>query len=427
MKNTNTSRRDFIKKGAATGTSIFAAPMILSAQTLGINGNSGANNRINMGFIGQGGMMGAHMGLASRGNVQPLYVCDVKSDKLAGAKNNMKGRGYADVVATPDYEDVVNDPAVDAVVIVTPDHWHAAIAIAAMRNGKDVYVEKPMTLTIEEGKAMVIAAEKYGRIVQVGSQQRSDSAFRKAATMVRNGWIGEIKEVYCSLGGFPPPTLEKVQPIPATLNYDKWLGPTPYETYFPNRVLGRYSGGWRCFWEYGSRKYGDWGAHHFDITQWALGRDSSGPVQFIPKGFKGEKYDHFIYDDGIKVVRDHPDRKGHMIRFIGTEGDVMVSRNGGLETNPPELATRPLQPSDERLYASPNHHENWIEGILTRKQTICTAEVGHRTGTICQLAGIANRLGRPINWDPKAEQIVGDEEAKRWQDRPRRAGYELPS
>ena len=427
MKNKPTSRRKFIKSTAAVGASLFGAPMILSAETLGLNGNSGANNRINMGFIGHGGMMNAHVGLASRGNVQPLYVCDVKSDKLAAAKNNMKGRGYADVVATPDYEDVVNDPAVDAVVIVTPDHWHAAIAIAAMRNGKDVYVEKPMTLTIEEGKAMVAAAEKYGRIVQVGSQQRSDSAFRKAATMVRNGWIGEIKEVYCSLGGFPPPTLEKTQPIPATLNYDKWLGPTPYEAYFPKRVLGQYSGGWRCFGEYGSRKYGDWGAHHFDITQWALGRDDSGPVEFVPKGYEKNPYDHFIYDDGIKVVRDHPDRKGHMIRFVGTEGDVMVSRNGGLATSPPELASRPLQPSDERLYKSHNHHENWIEGILTRKQTICNAKVGHRTATICQLAGIANRLGRPINWDPESEEIVGDVEAKRWQDRPRRAGYELPS
>ena len=169
-----------------------------------------------------------------------------------------------------------------------------------------------------------------------------------------------------------------------------------------------------------------WGAHHFDIVQWALGRDHTGPVKFVPQGFDGSPHHYFEYADGIRVVRDHPEMKGHMIRFIGTDGEVLASRGNKLTTTPAELAARPLGPNDVRLYESPNHRGNWIDGIKTRQTTICPATVGHRTGTICQLGGIAARLGRAIHWDPQTEQIVGDDEARRWQDRPRRAGYELP-
>jgi len=424
---TNSSRRDFLKTGAMLGASIVGAPMILRAETLGLNGRVGPNSRINMGFIGMGQMMFARIGVSLQKEVQPRFVCDVKPEALAKGSKWMVDRDFKDVVATPDFEDIVNNSDIDAVVVVTPDHWHAAIALAAMRTGKDVFVEKPMTLTIEEGKAMVEAQERYHSIVQVGSQQRSDRAFRKAAEIVSNGWIGEIKEVYVGLGTFGQPALGPIQPVPEGFNYDKWLGPTPYEPYTPNRVLGSYGGGWRNYWEYGSRKNGDWGAHHFDIGQWALGRDNSGPTLFTPKGFEGTKYATYEYDDGVKVLRDHPDNKGHMIRFIGTEGEVRVSRGGRIETTPSVLANRPLSSSDVQLYRSSDHLRNWVEGILTRKKTICHAGIGHRTATICQLSGIAERLGRPIKWDPKAEQIVGDADAKRWQDRPRRAGYELPA
>jgi len=420
------SRRHFLKQGAALGASFFTAPMIARAESLGLNGAISANNRINMGFIGCGLMMGGHYGLASNANVHPLYVCDVKPDKLANGKENIASHGYKDVVATPDYEDVINDPAVDAVAVVTPDHWHAAIALAAMRAGKDVYVEKPMTLTIAEGQAMVEAERRYGAIVQVGSQQRSDSYFRKAAEIVRNGWIGEIKNVYIHLGSFAPSPLSAEESIPAGFNYDKWLGPTPYEPYSANRVLGSFGGGWRCYWEYGSRKNGDWGAHHFDITQWALGRDHTGPVKFVPKGYQGEQYSYYEYADGVRVYRDHPETQGAMIRFVGTEGTVKVGRGGYLETTPTELKKRPLSSSETHLYPSNSHHSNWLESIRTRKSTICPASIGHRTASICQLVGIAERLNRPIKWDPQAEIIIGDPDAARWQDRPRRKGYELP-
>lgn len=425
--NTLKSRRKFLKQGGLLGAGFLVAPMVLRAETLGLGGRVGPNSRINIGFIGMGRMMSAHVGISQQAGIQPRYVCDLKPDNLAKAKERMLGWKYKDIVATPDYEDVVHNPSVDAVVVATPDHWHAAIAIAAMRAGKDVYVEKPMTLTIEEGKAMVEAEQRYGAILQVGSQQRSENAFRKAAEIVRNGWIGAIKEVYVRLGGFPPSVLGPEEPIPEGFNYDKWLGPAPYEPYTAERVKGVYSGGWRRFYEYGSRKNGDWGAHHYDIIQWALGRDHSGPVRFVPKGFEGEPHSYYEYSDGIKVVRDHPETKGHMIRFIGSEGEVLVSRGGKIKSTPMVLVNQPLGPDNIQLYQSTNHKNNWLEGIRTRRRPICPASVGHRTATICHLAALAERLKRPVRWDPESESIVGDPYAKRWQSRPRRSGYELPA
>jgi predicted dehydrogenase len=314
---------------------------------------------------------------------------------------------------------------IDAALIVTPDHWHAAISVAAMRSGKDVFCEKPMTLTIEEGKLMVNVARQYGSIFQTGSMQRSNSAFRKAAEIVRNGQIGKVHTIYANLGQFPPPITLPEQPIPEGLDYDRWLGPAPWHPYNMERIKGDYGGGWRRFWDYGSRKNGDWGAHHFDIIQWALGKDDSGPVEFIPKGYKGTEYQTHIYADGTKVLRDHRDNKGHMIRFMGTEGEVLVSRGDRLDTTPVQLARRPLQPGDTHLYESKNHNQDWLDCIHSRRLPICDVEIGHRTATICHLSGIAERLGRPLKWDPEKEIILGDTEASRWMDRPRRAPYTI--
>jgi predicted dehydrogenase len=284
-----------------------------------------------------------------------------------------------------------------------------------------------MTLTIEEGKAMVDSCRQYGSILQVGSMQRSNSTFRRAAEIVANGYIGQVREVRVGLGTFPPPELDEPEVIPDGFDYDRWLGPAPFEPYSANRVTGSYGGGWRRFRDYGSRKNGDWGAHHYDIVQWALGRDNSGPVSFCPVGHEGTKHSYFVYEDGVQVLRDHPERKGHQICFIGSEGDVCVSRGGAIETSPSFLANRPLRPSDKRLYDSKNHQVNWLNCIKTRKQPICDVNIGHRTATICQLAEIADRLKRPLQWDPVSEQIIGDAYARRLQDRPRRAGYALPA
>jgi len=424
--NPQTTRRHFLKSSLTAAGAMMAGPQILRAETLGNTTKAAANSRIGMGFIGMGLISDGHVrSFPGIKNVQPIAVCDVKEWQLQNAVGVLKKNGYEGILATANFEEVLAHPDVDAVCVTTPDHWHAAIALAAMKAGKDVYVEKPMTLTIEEGKALVAAEKKYGRILQVGSQQRSSVYFRIAANLVRNGMIGEVKEIHCRLGEFPqPPTKENIVPVPAGFNYDRWLGPTPFFEYSENRVKGNYGGGWRCYWEYGSRKFGDWGAHHFDIVQWALDRDDTGPVEFIPKGHDGATHHHYRYADGITVWRDTPG--SGMIRFVGTKGTVMASRNK-IETSPAELVRHKFGPNDIQVYESKDHRQNFLESIETRKPTICPATVGHRSGTICQLAGIAERLGRAIKWDPAAEKIVGDTEAAAMQDRPRRKGYEMPT
>lgn len=294
-----------------------------------------------------------------------------------------------------------------------------------MRNGKDVYVEKPMTLTIEEGKAMRTARERYGRVLQVGSQQRSEAAFRKGAELVRNGYIGKVHTVICKLGDFPPATQFAAETVPDFLDYDRWLGPAPWEPYNEQRIKGNYGGGWRMFWEYGSRKNGDWGAHHFDIVQWALGMDESGPELFVPKGYEGASHQSHSYADGPKVIRDG-DAKGAMVRFIGENGEVRVGRGSQFETDPTSLKNLVLKSTDVRLDDSKDHRMDWLNSIKTRQQPICHVGIGHRTATIRHLSGIAERLGRPVRWDPVAEQIINDPAATRMMDRPRRAPYSLP-
>ncbi len=429
MKHTKT-RRDFLKK---TGGAL-AAPMFIPASALGKDGKTAPSNRINMGLIGHGLIMGGHRGYhLRREDVQVLAVCDVYEDRREKFKKEVEDHyaktsasgSYKGCAAYHEFEKITGRDDIDAVVICTPDHWHAPISVAAMRNGQDVYVEKPMTLTIHEGKVMRDVGHQYGRILQVGSQQRSNNAFRKACEIVRNGWIGKVDTIYARLGQFGPPHHPPAEPIPKGFDYDRWLGPTPWFPYNKERVVGNYGGGWRRFWEYGSRKNGDWGAHHFDIIQWALGMDHSGPVEFIPKGYKGTEYQTHIYADGTKVLRDHETPNGHMIHFIGSEGTVSVSRGDRIDATPAELVRQPVRPNDINLYDSRDHRANWLEGIRTRKPTICNVDVGHRTATICHLSGIAERLARPLKWDPEKEEILGDPDAARWIERPRRAPYNV--
>ena len=427
------SRRDFIKRSAVLAGAAFAFPTIVPSSVFGQNAPS---NRVGVGFVGMGLIVGGHFSHAlGRDDCQVLAICDVVKEKRESSKARAEesyakksGKGsFKGCDAYLDFEELVTRKDIDAVFVTTPDHWHAPVSAMAMRHGKDVYCQKPMTLTIREGQILRDVQRQYGAVFQVGSQQRSERAFRKACEIVRNGWIGKVHTIYTNLGEFPPPQSLPEQPIPDGFDYDRWLGPTPWYPYNEARVKGNYGGGWRCFWDYGSRKNGDWGAHHFDIIQWALGMDASGPVQFIPRGYEDNKHQTHIYANGTKVLRsndtDKLDTKGHMIRFIGDKGEVAVSRGGRIDTTPVELKDRPLSASDVHLYASNNHEGNFFDCIKSRKPTICTAEIGHRTATICHLSGIAERLGRPLKWDPVKEEIVGDAEAARWTDRPRRAPY----
>jgi predicted dehydrogenase len=419
------SRRRILKGCLATAFT-SSAPMILSSRVLGRAGNAGPNSRINIGIVGLGNISRGHRGFClTQDATQVVALCDVRRQALDKAVAEAKAKGSTACGAYNDYRELCARPDIDAVVVCTPDHWHAAVSIEAMRNGKDVYVEKPMTLTIEEGKAMRAAAGRYGRVLQVGSQQRSNQSFRKAAELVRNGYIGKVHTIVCMLGEFPPATQLPEMPVPEGFDYDCWLGPAPWEPFNPERVLGSFAGGWRCFWEYGSRKNGDWGAHHFDIVQWALGMDESGPEYFVPKGYEGATHQYHSYAKGPKVIRDGDGRKA-MIRFIGDEGEVRVSRGDKFETDPAGLKNLLPKPDDVLLYESRDHRMDWINSIRTRQQPICHVGIGHRTATICHLSGIAERLGRPVKWDPAAERILDDPAASRMMDRPRRAGYSLP-
>jgi predicted dehydrogenase len=432
MKKTNKlSRRVFLIKGATSIGAAVAYPTIVPSSVFGA---AAPSNRTTLGMIGMGLQMYGHvMSMLGRRDIQILAVCDVDRRKRENARSqveesyaaSMADGTYKGCDAYLEYENICQRRDIDAVFICTPDHWHAPISLAAIKSGKDVYCEKPMTLTPHEGRLISDACKQYGTVFQVGSQQRSEWAFRKACEIVRSGWIGKVHTIYTQLGQFAPPMSLPEEPIPEGFDYDRWLGPTPWYPYNSERVKGDFGGGWRKFWEYGSRKNGDWGAHHFDIIQWALGMDDSGPVKFVPKGYNGNEYQTHCYANGIKVLRDHPTTGGHMIQLIGTDGEVMVSRNDRIDTKPVELASAPLLPNDIHLYESNNHTGNWLDCIRSRRKTICDAEIGHRTATICQLNGIAERLGRQINWDPAEEKILDDPEASRWCDRPRRAPYVL--
>ena len=416
------SRRSFIKAGLATAAGTIFFPYIARSNPIG------ANNRVRMALIGCGLIMGGHHGWAqSHPMIDLVAVCDVKKSQREAALAKLKQKN-PDAVGYVDYGDIMARSDIDAVIIATPDHWHAAISIDAMRAGKDVFVEKPMAFTLDESAAMVAAENRYGRILQVGSMQRSDPAMRQAVDIVRNGWIGEITEIHIDLrGDFAPVSLLPEEPVPADIDYDRWLGPAPWRPYNNLRVLGNFGGGWRIFWDYGSRKNGDWGAHHFDIVQWALDMDGNGPVLFVPKGFKGEPYQYHQYANGLKVTasKGGGPANGAMIRFVGKNGEVKVSR-GEIETTPAGLASKIPSSSEFRAYRSNDHRQNWLDSIISRRPPICPATVGASTFDICGLAGIAERLNRPIHWNPEKREITGDPEASRFADYTRRAGYQLP-
>lgn len=419
------SRRAFLKTASIASTAL-AFPHLLKAQN-----RPEPKSRLNVGMIGNGLICGSHVGaLLGRDDCRIVALCDVNLPKARKMRERIE-RHYSESETSGPYHSVdvyqhhealLAREDIDVVFVTTPDHWHAAIANAAMIAGKDVYCEKPLTLTVAEGRVLVNTARRLGRILQTGTQQRSNGSFRKAAELVRNGYIGDLQRVRTHLGEFPPALALPEQPIPAEFDYDRWLGPTPWRPYNEQRVRGDYGGGWRCFTEYGGRKNGDWGAHHFDIIQWALGMNHSGPVEFIPKGYQGTEYQTHVYASGVRVERVDQGLKA-MIEFTGTKGTVWVSRDDYLVTDPSELATRPLVPSDVHLYVSDDHHTDFFNCVRTRQHPIADVEIGHRSATVGHLSNIAKRLARPIRWDPAKEEIVGDSVASTFLDRPRRAPY----
>ncbi|GAB3650086.1 Gfo/Idh/MocA family oxidoreductase [Echinicola sediminis] len=329
-----------------------------------------------------------------------------------------------------DFRDLLARPDIDAVVIATPDHWHALIAVEAAKAGKDIYCEKPLAATVVEGRAMVDATRKYDRVFQTGNMQRSWKEFRQACELVRNGYIGEVKEIKVNIGR-PSRLFDiEVQETPAGIDWNMWVGPAEYRGYH-EKLAPMYKEGenmrypdWREYRPYGGGDITDWGAHMFDIAQWGIGMDGSAPVKYIPPKEPGAVYGmKMIYDNGI--VMTHEDwGKGNAVRFIGTKGTVDISR-GYLKTSPESLAEMKIKDSDIRLEYSDDHYQNWFDAIKDRKKPICDVAIGHSTSALCNVVNIAYQLGRELEWDPKKEVFINDDDANNLLGRPYRGGWKL--
>jgi predicted dehydrogenase len=285
-------------------------------------------------------------------------------------------------------------------------------AIKACEAGKDVYCEKPLALTIKEGRAMVNAARKHKRVFQTGSMQRSWPEFRQAAELVRNGYIGEIKHIKVNVGAPPVAYNLPEEPIPSGLDWDRWLGPNqpvPFNAELAPPITKDVFPNWRLYKEFGGGMVTDWGAHMFDIVQWALDMDSSGPVAILPPNGSDVPFLTLQYANGIQMTHEKWDWS-NAIHFIGSEGEIKVQRRK-IETTPESLAARVIGETEKRVYKSENHYKDFLQAMRDRSRPICDVEVGHRTASVCTLANLAYELKRPLRWDPAKEQFQNDKAA----------------
>ena len=424
------TRRGFLKTaGFAMGAAAF--PAIIPASARGADGHIAPSNRLNLGFIGIGKQMHGHIRTFARNpEVQVHSLCDVEMVRRGMRKKEVNEHyagvfdkaNYNGVLEFGDFRDLVARDDIDACVIATPDHWHALTSIAACKAGKDVYCEKPLSLTIGEGKAMVEAARRYGTVFQTGSQQRSSREFRVGCELVRNGRIGKVHTVHVNVGGPPVECHLPAEPTPPGLDWDFWLGPAPYRPYNSDIAPGIDYEGWpnfRSYRDYSGGMMTDWGAHHFDIAQWGLGMDGSGPVEIIPPDGKDHQYLTYKYANGVTMYHGGGSGGRAGVEFIGTEGRVMVNR-GYIETDPEPILNEFIGPDDINLYNSPGHHQDWLNCIKTRQRPICDVGIGFSSVTVCHLGNNAYWLKRPLKWDPVALEYVDDAEANRQLIRPMR-------
>jgi predicted dehydrogenase len=436
--NRTIARRSFLKRAAAAGVTGLALPYMLPSSALGSADGTSASDRITLGCIGVGGRgTGDMQALLGTGQVQVIAVCDVDANHRARAKE-LLAKKY-NTAGCPDYTDfreLLARDDIDAVLIATPDHWHALLAIAAAKAGKAVYSEKPLALTIEQGRRMVDAVHRYGTVFQTGTQHRSEPHFRRACELVRNGRIGKLHRVEVEIPGSMSTKGFGFGPAPATLDYDMWLGAAPEAPYSPKRVDAF---GWRWIFDYAGGCVTDWGAHHIDIAQWGMGTTDTGPIEVQGKGVfpRDGLFDTALYwryeakyANGVTLVCF---AKGELlaqgqypngIKFIGDKGWVFVD-TGRIDAEPKSILKEEIGPGEIHLYESSNHARNFIDCIRTKQSTAAPVDQAHRSVTVCHLANIAMRLGRKVRWDPAAEQIIGDDEAGRMLSRPMRSPWRL--
>jgi predicted dehydrogenase len=453
-RKSSVSRRNFIRAlGATAAASGF--PAIAPSSVLG---QFAPSKRINVGAIGVGRISRVHdmPGILQYDDARIVAVCDLDTGRAEDGKRFVNdfyakrtGKAYDGVKTYANYRELLRNPDIDAVVVSTPDHWHALIAIDAVRAGKDVYLQKPASLTIAEGRALSDAVQASGRILQIGSQQRSTVQFRYAAELVRNGRIGQLREVEIGLPGDPSGNDEPQMPVPANLNYDMWLGSTPEVYYTEKRVhpqCGYDRPGWLRCEQFGAGMITGWGAHHVDSAHWAMDTEYAGPVQV--EGW-GEFPTHGLwnvhgrfktegrYANGVqmRISGDYPNG----IKFYGTNGWIFVSRGNeavtksdpvaklkdrtALASSDPKIITSAIEPDEIHLYESKEQHGNWLECVRSRRQPISPVEMGHRACSTCLLHHIAMKTKRKLYWDPVRERFENDGEANEMLSRPQRSPY----
>jgi len=425
------TRRRFLGGAAAAAT---AAPMIVPMSVFGGEEQAAPSERITVGFIGCGKMANDyHLSTLLRfGDVQALAVCEVDTTRREHAKKRVddaygKDGAYRGCDQYSDFRELIARDDVDAVVIAAPDHWHATPIIEACKAGKDVYCEKPLTLTIAEAKRCIEAVRQHGRVLQTGSQQRSSvfGQFRLACELVRSGRLGKVSTVHVGVGGPSRWCDLPEEPMEPGLDWNLWLGQAPerpYHSILSPRGLHNHFPAWRAYREYSGGGMTDMGAHHFDIAQWALGMDQSGPVEIIPpedpNAAQGVKY---VYASGVEMFHGGP---GGCV-FEGTEGKLHIDR-GHLSSEPESIVKEPLGENDVHLYKSPGHHRDWLDSIRSRQRPVADVEIGARSVTVCHLGNLAYWNRRKLRWDPQAWRFVDDEEANGWLDRERRDPWQLP-
>lgn len=410
-------RRHFLKQaGLAAVAPLILSPRLRAAETP-------PSEQVILGFVGTGTQgKGLMHGFLPRENVRVAAVCDVDTDRRNDAKGIVdrhyaqRGTGGPECAAHSDFRELLERKDIDGVVIATPDHWHALVAIAAAEAGKDIYCEKPMAHTIHEGRAMVKAMRRHKKILQTGSMQRSMSEFRIACELVRNGCIGNVKKADVAVGGPMVPCDLPGEPAQPGLDWDRWLGPAPmrpYNSILSPRGVHKHFPEWRRYMEYGGGQVSDWGAHHFDIVQWAFGFDNTGPVEIIAAEQPGaQEGAQVCYDNGLVVTH----RAGNGVTFYGDKGKIYVNRGqfklwmgDQLRTEDVKeahLVARELMPADAvRLYESNNQLSDWLACMKSRKLPICDVETGHRTATICSLVNLSYLHHQSIKWDPAHERF----------------------
>ena len=437
-----TNRREFIKRALGTAA-VFSAPALVPSSALGLAGTVPPSERIIMGVIGVGGMGGGHFrSLLGYEDVRIAAVCDVRKERRDSAKE-LADQKYenTDCQTYNDFRELLAREDIDAILTATPDNWHSLIGLEAARRGKDMYYEKPLSMSVEENLALYNAVKRYGVVFQFGTQQRSDSKFRMACELARNGKIGELKTIATGSASYGQIPLQPVEPVPEGLDYEMWLGPAPWAPYTTVRctrqftLLRDYSLG--CIG-------GAWGIHDLDIAQWANNADHTGPIDvegtgFIPEGF----YDtaqifniEHTYKNGVKLF--HMDSKTSRERFsqfkldsggrgvlaIGSEGWVFASRNT-MDSQPKSLLTSGLNSQDEHLERSEDHRRNFLNAVKSRGTPISPIEAALHSDILSHQADIAIRLKRKLYWDPEKYEFINDPEANRLLSRPMRNPWHI--